>query len=182
MGGFKFLKTDINGIYIIEPIVYRDTRGLFMEMYNIIDFDNNGIKENFVQDNISISKKGVLRGLHFQKKNPQGKLVKVIHGEIYDVAVDIRTESKTFGKWVGFFLRENDGKELYIPPGLAHGYLVLSDMAEVLYKCTNYYTPSEESGLIWNDPYIGIEWPLDRVDEIILSNKDKIWLGLNSIK
>ena len=178
MGKFKFSKTEIEDIYIIEPMVYADNRGYFMEMYNDKDFKNNGIYQEFIQDNISISKKGVLRGLHFQRKNPQGKLIKVIHGEIFDAAVDIRVESNTFGKWVGFTLNESENRELFIPGGFAHGFLVLSDTAKVLYKCTDYYNPYEESGLIWSDPEIGIEWPLDRIEEVILSDKDKKWLRL----
>jgi dTDP-4-dehydrorhamnose 3,5-epimerase len=178
MGGFKFFETDIDGIYIIKPIVYADNRGFFMEIHKGMDFENNGINQRFVQDNISISKKGVLRGLHFQRKNPQGKLIKVIQGEIFDAAVDIRIESKTFGKWIGFTLNESENRELFIPEGFAHGFLVLSDTAKVLYKCTDYYNPSEESGLIWNDPEIGIEWPLGRIEEVILSDKDKKWLRL----
>lgn len=181
MGNFKFSKTDISGIYIIEPSVYYDSRGSFMEAYNYKDFEKNGITQKFLQDNISISIKGVLRGLHFQKKNPQGKLIRVIHGEIYDAAVDIRKGSKTFGKWVGFSLNEFKNKELFIPEGFAHGFLVISDIAEVLYKCTDCYDPSDESGIIWNDPDIGIDWPMSKIDKLTISEKDKRWLKLKDI-
>jgi dTDP-4-dehydrorhamnose 3,5-epimerase len=182
MGQFKIIQTQIDGVYIIEHKIFTDNRGFFTEIYNHMDFENHGLSIGFVQDNISVSKKGVLRGLHFQRNNPQGKLIKVIHGEIFDAAVDLRNESKTYGKWVGVVLSEYEKKELFIPGGFAHGFLVLSEEAEVLYKCTDYYNPTEESGLIWNDPDIGIKWPLDRIDEVILSDKDKKWLGIKSLK
>jgi dTDP-4-dehydrorhamnose 3,5-epimerase len=182
MGQFKIIQTQIDGVYIIEHKIFTDNRGIFTEIYNHRDFENHGLSIGFVQDNISVSKKGVLRGLHFQRNNPQGKLIKVIHGEIFDAAVDLRNESKTYGKWVGVVLSEYEKKELFIPGGFAHGFLVLSEEAEVLYKCTDYYNPTEESGLIWNDPDIGIKWPLDRIDEVILSDKDKKWLGIKSLK
>lgn len=178
MNSFTFIETDINGIYIIQPIIYRDNRGSFMEIYNYRDFETNGITHKFVQDNISISKKGTLRGLHFQRNNPQGKLVKVLQGEIFDAAVDIRTGSKTFGKWLGITLNEYESKELFIPGDFAHGFLVLSNTAKVLYKCTDYYNPLDESGIIWNDPDIGINWPLDKIGSLILSEKDKSWKAL----
>lgn len=182
MGNFKLCKTKIEDIFIIESTSYTDNRGSFMELYNYRDFEINGVTQKFVQDNISISKKGVLRGLHFQKNNPQGKLIKVLQGEIYDAAVDIRPESKTFGKWIGITLKEHDKRELFIPVGFAHGFLVLSDSASVLYKCTDYYDPTDESGVIWNDPDIGIEWPMDKIDELILSQKDKRWLCLKKMQ
>lgn len=180
MGNFKLLKTAIDGIYIIEPGIYSDNRGSFTEVYNFKDFEKHGISQKFLQDNISISKKGVLRGLHFQKDNPQGKLIKVLQGEIFDAAVDIRAGSNTFGKWIGITLNESESRELFIPGGFAHGFLVLSNTAKVLYKCTDYYNPLDESGIIWNDPDIGINWPLDKIHSLILSEKDKNWQRLNS--
>lgn len=181
MGNFKFSKTDIDGIYIIEPAVYRDNRGTFMEIYNYRDFEMHGITEIFIQDNISLSKEGTLRGLHFQRSNPQGKMIKVLQGEIFDVAVDIRTGSKTFGKWIGFILNEYNNRNLFISGGFAHGFLVLSDTAKVLYKCTDFYDPLDESGIIWNDPDIGINWPLENIHELILSEKDKKWPKIKDI-
>ncbi|QSZ27774.1 dTDP-4-dehydrorhamnose 3,5-epimerase [Aceticella autotrophica] len=175
MGKFKFNKTEIDGVYIIEPEVFKDNRGYFMETYNYNDFKEAGLDMVFVQDNQSKSKKGVLRGLHFQKQHPQGKLVRVIKGEVFDVAVDIRKDSKTFGKWAGVILSEENKKQFYIPEGFAHGFLVLSDEAEFCYKCTDFYHPGDEGGIIWNDPDINIDWPLDGFDEIILSEKDKKW-------
>lgn len=181
MGKFIFKQADINGIYIIEPEVYRDDRGCFMELYNLRDYMEHGIMQRFVQDNISISKKGTLRGLHYQLNNPQGKLVRVLQGEIFDVVVDIRKGSYTFGKWIGFTFKENERKSIFIPEGFAHGFLVLSDIAVVLYKCTDFYNPNDESGLIWNDSIIGIDWPLYGINELILSEKDKSWPGIYSI-
>lgn len=173
MGKFNFMKTEIDGVYIIETGVFGDNRGYFMETYNYNDFKAAGLDMVFVQDNQSKSKKGVLRGLHFQKTHPQGKLVRVIKGEVFDVAVDIRKNSKTFKKWVGITLSEENKKQFYIPAGFAHGFLVLSDEAEFCYKCTDFYHPEDEGGIAWNDPAIGIKWPLDGIDEIILSEKDK---------
>ncbi len=171
MERFKFIKTEFVGVYIIEPTVFNDHRGYFMETYNYKDFRDNGIDVNFVQDNQSKSAKGVLRGLHFQKKYPQSKLVRVVKGEIFDVAVDLRKESKTYGQWVGVVLSEQNKKQLFIPKGFAHGFLVLSDSAEVVYKCDDFYRPDDEGGLLWNDVTIGIEWP--RVEGITLSEKDR---------
>ncbi|QIB27589.1 dTDP-4-dehydrorhamnose 3,5-epimerase [Caloranaerobacter azorensis] len=175
MGKFKFIETGIKGLYIIEPTVFGDNRGYFMETYNFKDFKEAGLDMTFVQDNQSKSKKGVLRGLHFQYKHPQGKLVRVTKGEVFDVAVDLRKNSKTYGKWYGIVLSEENKKQFYIPEGFAHGFLVLSEEAEFVYKCTDYYHPEDEGGIIWNDPDINIDWPLDRVEEIILSEKDKKW-------
>lgn len=172
MEKFKFLKTEIEGVYIIETTAFGDNRGYFMETYNYNSFKNAGLDMVFVQDNQSKSKKGVLRGLHFQKKHPQGKLVRVIKGEVFDVAVDIRKDSKTFGKWVGVILSEENRKQLYIPEGFAHGFLVLSDEAEFCYKCTDFYHPEDEGGIAWNDSEVSIEWPLDGIEEVILSDKD----------
>lgn len=171
MGNFKFTQTNIEGVYIIEPNIFGDNRGYFMETYNYNDFKVGGIDVTFVQDNQAKSKRGVLRGLHFQKKHPQGKLVRVISGEVFDVAIDLRKDSKTYGKWVGEILSDKNNKQFFIPKGFAHGYLVLSETAEFVYKCDEFYHPEDEGGLIWNDNIVGIEWP--NVSEIILSEKDK---------
>lgn len=181
MGRFKFIKTEIEGLYIIEPTVFGDNRGYFMETYHAGEFRKAGLAMNFVQDNQSKSKKGVLRGLHFQYKYPQGKLVRVIKGEVFDVAVDLRKTSKTYGKWYGVILSEGNKRQLYIPEGFAHGYLVTSEEAEFVYKCTDYYHPEDEGGIFWNDLEIGIAWPLEKVKEVILSEKDKKWKTLKAI-
>lgn len=170
---FNFIKTNIEGLYIIEPKIFEDSRGYFMESYNQIDFFQAGLTMNFVQDNESKSKKGVLRGLHFQSKHAQGKLVRATKGCIFDVAVDLRNNSPTFGKWEGIILSEENKKQFYIPEGFAHGFLVLSEEAIFNYKCTDFYHPEYDGGLFWNDPDIGIKWPLYEVDHIILSEKDK---------
>ena len=149
----------IEGLKVIEPAVFGDARGYFMETYNYNDFKEAGIDCQFVQDNQSASKKGVLRGLHFQKEFPQGKLVRVVKGSVFDVAVDLRSDSETYGKWFGVELTEENKKQFYIPEGFAHGFLVLSDLAEFCYKCTDFYHPGDEGGLAWNDPEIGIKWP-----------------------
>jgi dTDP-4-dehydrorhamnose 3,5-epimerase len=177
MGKFKIVKTKIEDVFTVEPTVFGDERGYFMETYNENDFKEQGINLNFVQDNQSKSTKGVLRGLHFQYTHPQGKLVRVIKGEVFDVAVDLRKKSKTYGEWVGEILSEENKKQLFIPKGFAHGFLVLSDEAEFVYKCTDFYTPNDEGGIIWNDPEIGIDWPLKGINEedIIFSEKDKKW-------
>lgn len=159
MGQIKVEKCPIEGLYVIEPTVHGDNRGYFMETYNQNDMHEAGLDMVFVQDNQSMSKKGVLRGLHFQKKYPQGKLVRVIKGTVFDVAVDLRPESETYGKWYGVELSERNKKQFYISEGFAHGFLVLSDEAEFCYKCTDFYHPGDEGGLAWNDPDIGIEWP-----------------------
>lgn len=174
MSKFNFIKTDIDGMYIIEPTVYGDNRGYFMETYNYEDFKAAGLNMVFVQDNQSKSKKGVLRGLHFQTKNPQGKLVRVIKGEVFDVGVDLRQGSATFGKWVGAILSDENKRQLYIPEGFAHGFVVLSEEAEFVYKCTAFYDPQNEGGIIWNDKDIDIEWPINHDIEVILSEKDKV--------
>lgn len=172
MAKFKFIKTSIEGLYIIEPTVFGDKRGFFMETYQREEFKEAGLDFNFVQDNHSKSSKGVLRGLHFQYTKPQGKLVRVIKGEVFDVAVDLRKNSPTFGKWEGFILSDKNKKQLYVPEGFAHGFLVLSNEAEFIYKCTEFYYPQDEGGILWNDPDVGIEWPLDDVDNVKLSDKD----------
>lgn len=178
MGKFTFNKTEIEGVFIIEPQVFGDNRGYFMETYNFDEFKEAGLDMVFVQDNQSKSKKGVLRGLHFQTEHSQGKLVRVIKGEVFDVAVDLRKSSTTYGKWVGVKLSDENKKQFYIPAGFAHGFLVLSDEAEFVYKCTDLYHPEFEGGIAYNDPEIGIEWPNDGIEELILSEKDKKWKGL----
>ena len=172
MGNFTFIETKIKDVYIIDVKTYVDNRGYFMETYKESDFKEAGLDYNFVQDNQSSSRKGVLRGLHFQKKYPQAKLVRVIKGEVFDVAVDLRKNSPTYGQWIGAVLSEENKKQFLIPRGFAHGFLVLSDYAEFTYKCDDVYHPEDEGGIMWNDPTIGIEWP--EVGEIILSEKDKI--------
>lgn len=176
MGQIKVEKNvgGIEGLCIIEPAVHGDARGYFTETYNQKDMEEAGLKMHFVQDNQSCSTKGVLRGLHFQKEFPQGKLVRVVRGSVFDVAVDLRAGSDTYGKWFGIELSEANKKQFYIPEGFAHGFLVLSDIAEFCYKCTDFYHPCDEGGLIWNDPQIGIEWPKLEV-EYLLSEKDKNW-------
>ena len=159
MGQIKVTKAPIEGLYIIEPSVHGDDRGYFMETYNQRDMEEAGLNMVFVQDNQSMSTKGVLRGLHFQKEYPQGKLVRVIKGKVFDVAVDLRPGSETYGKWYGEVLSEENKKQFYISEGFAHGFLVLSDTAEFCYKVTDFYHPGDEGGLAWNDPSIGIEWP-----------------------
>jgi len=182
MGKFKFMETSIEGVYIIEPVVFEDERGYFMETYHKEEFKEAGLDFNFVQDNQSKSKKGVLRGLHFQYTKPQGKLVRVIKGEVFDVAVDLRKNSPTYGKWEVVILSEENKKQFYVPEGFAHGFLVLSDEAEFIYKCTDFYDSEDEGGILWNDPDIGIEWPIDDIDEVILSKKDRGWKTLKETK
>jgi len=175
---FAFKRLEIPGVLLIEPKVFEDERGFFMETYKMPDFVTAGIKGNFVQENHSRSTKGVLRGLHYQ--NPpfaQGKLVRVVRGEIFDVTVDIRKGSPTWGKWVGVILSEENKNILYVPAGLAHGFCVLSEIAEVIYKTTNVYSAESEAGIIWNDEDLNIEWP---VKEPVLSEKDKNLPSLNN--
>lgn len=174
MGKFTFLKTSIDGVIIVEPTAYGDERGYFMETYQREDFIKGGIDVEFVQDNQSMSTKGVLRGLHFQKQFPQSKLVRCIRGEVFDVAVDLRENSKTFGKWEGVLLSAENKRQFFIPKGFAHGFLVLSDEAEFVYKVDDFYHPNDEGGLMWNDADIGIEWPIPKDFEIKLSDKDKL--------
>ena len=161
MGQIKVEKNagGIQGLCVIEPTVHGDSRGYFMETYNQHDMKEAGRERVFVQDNQSCSTKGVIRGLHYQKQYPQGKLVRVIRGAVFDVAVDLRKDSATFGKWYGVELSEENNKQFYIPEGFAHGFLVLSDVAEFCYKCTDFYHPGDEGGIAWNDPKIGIDWP-----------------------
>jgi dTDP-4-dehydrorhamnose 3,5-epimerase len=171
MGQFIFTKTGIEGVFVIEPKVFGDERGYFMETYNKADFENAGIKCEFVQDNQSRSKQGVLRGLHFQKVHPQAKLVRVTEGEVFDVAVDLRKDSPTWGKYVGTLLSAEKRNQFFVPRGFAHGFLVLSPFAEFCYKCDDFYRPEEEGGIPWDDPSLGIEWP-EVACGICLSEKD----------
>ena len=177
MGKITVTPCDIEGLYVIEPTVFKDERGYFVETYNQNDMKEAGLDMVFVQDNQSMSTRGVLRGLHFQKQFPQGKLVRVVRGKVFDVAVDLRSDSKTYGKWFGVELSAENMKQFYIPEGFAHGFLVLSDEAEFCYKCTDFYHPGDEGGLAWNDPEIGVEWPLEEGVDLIISEKDQKWGG-----
>ncbi len=172
----KINKTSIDGVYLIEPVVYGDNRGYFMETYNKDDFSKAGLLYNFVQDNQSKSVKGVLRGLHFQINHPQAKLVRVLSGEVFDVAVDLRKSSKTYGKWEGAILSSEKKNMLLIPRGFAHGFMVLSDYAEFAYKCDDFYHPEDEGGIRWDDADINISWPYKT--NVVLSDKDKNRLTL----
>ena len=172
MSNFTFIETKIKDVYIIDVKTYGDHRGYFMETYKEEDFVTAGLNYNFVQDNQSSSRKGVLRGLHFQKTFPQAKLVRVLKGEVFDVAVDLRKGSETYGQWVGVLLSEENHRQFMIPRGFAHGFVVVSDHAEFAYKCDEKYHPEDEGGIMWNDPGVGIEWP--DVGEVILSDKDKM--------
>lgn len=179
-GNFTFTETSIEGVIVVDVKSYGDDRGYFMETYKKPDFVKGGIDVDFVQDNQSSSTKGVLRGLHFQINHPQSKLVRVVSGEVFDVAVDLREGSPTYGKWEGVILSAENKRQFFIPRGFAHGFLVLSDTAEFCYKCDDIYHPNDEGGLMWNDPAIGIEWPALQGDEefdetkVILSEKDKV--------
>ena len=175
MGKIEVTTCEIEGLRVVTPTVYGDARGYFMETYNARDFAEAGIDAAFVQDNQSSSSKGVLRGLHFQIHYPQAKLVRVIAGEVFDVAVDLRAGSETYGQWYGVRLSAENKKQFFIPEDFAHGFLVLSDTAEFAYKCTDFYHPNDEGGLAWNDPDIGIDWPLPEGMELILSEKDRQW-------
>lgn len=174
MGQIQVTRCEIEGLAIIRPTVHTDPRGYFMESYNQRDMQEAGLDMRFVQDNQSMSVRGVLRGLHYQLRYPQGKLVRVISGEVFDVAVDLRQGSKTYGKWHGEILSAKNKKQFYIPEGFAHGFLVLSETAEFCYKCTDFYHPGDESGLRWNDPTIGIRWPLPAGATPLLSQKDSM--------
>lgn len=176
----NFIKTEIEGLYIIEPKIFGDNRGYFFESYNEAEFKANGLNYKFVQDNESKSKKGVLRGLHFQKTYPQAKLVRVLDGEVFDVAVDLRKDSKTYGKWVGVVLSSENKRQFMIPRGFAHGFIVLSETATFTYKCDEFYHPEDEGGLMYNDPSISVSWPFN--GEVILSEKDKRHPLLKDVK
>lgn len=191
MGKLKLEKTPIDGLYIIEPTVFGDSRGYFVETYNRRDMEELGLDLDFVQDSQSMSYKGTLRGLHFQKQHPQAKIVRVIRGTVYDVAVDLRSNSKTFGQWFGLELSENNHRQLLIGKGFAHGFLTVTDTATVCYKATDFYHPGDEGGIAWNDPGLGIDWPglrgvykgspgaegysLADGTPLILSEKDQKW-------
>lgn len=175
MAKFNFIKTEIEDVFIIESEVYEDDRGFYMGIYNKEEFENGGISVDFFEDNHSKSKKGVLRGLHFQYTKPQGKLARVIKGKVFDVAVDLRKDSKTYGDYVSVILSEDDNRQFYIPEGFAHGFLALENNTEFVYKCTNIHDSEDEGGVAWNDNTINIQWPLEYVDQVILSQKDRNW-------
>lgn len=182
MASFNLIETGIKDLIIIEPTVFKDDRGYFLETYNKKSFKEIGLNMKFVQDNYSHSEQGVLRGLHIQKKHPQGKLVRVIKGEVYDVAVDVRKDSPTYGQWYGVFLSDQNKKMFYVPEGFLHGFLVISSEADFEYKCTQFYYPDDEDGVIWNDPDLRIKWPLEKVGGVILSQKDKSLKNLTCYK
>lgn len=179
-GNFTFIDTSIDGVKIIDVNTFGDNRGYFMEIYKKSDFHAGGITVDFVQDNQSSSVKGVLRGLHFQIEHPQSKLVRVVSGEVFDVAVDLRKGSPTYGKWESVILSAENKRQFFIPRGFAHGFLVLSDLAEFCYKCDDVYHPNDEGGLLWSDPEVGIAWP-EVAGGLILSEKDKINQPLSSL-
>ena len=172
MGNFTKIETGIEGLVVIDVKKYGDHRGYFKETYHHKAFEELGLFYNFVQENESYSKKNTLRGLHFQIKHPQGKLVRVVSGEVYDVAVDLRPGSATYGKWHGVHLSGENNRMFYVPEGFAHGFLVLSEDAVFTYKCTDYYHPEDEGGLLWNDPTLAIDWPVEDPDSLLISGKD----------
>jgi len=174
----KIIETSLPGVFFVEPDVYRDSRGSFMESYHEKKYSEKGIAEIFVQDNYSHSKRGTLRGLHYQLRHPQGKLVFVITGEIFDVAVDIRRGSPTYGKWVGSLLSEENKRQIFVPTGFAHGFCVLSETVDVIYKCTDFYESADEYGILWADPSVGINWPINNP---ILSEKDRSYPRLSEV-
>ena len=182
MGNFNFIATKIPDLYIIEPKVFGDDRGYFMESYSQKDFTEAGLTMTFVQDNESKSRKGVLRGLHFQTKQTQGKLVRVTQGEVWDVAVDLRKGSPTYGQWEGVYLCAENKRQFYVPEGFAHGFVVTSEEAIFNYKCTDFYAPEYDSGLLWNDEDVAIKWPLEGLGEILLSEKDQKQKTLKELK
>lgn len=182
MGKITVETCHIDGLKVITPQVFGDSRGYFVETYHKEAYTEAGITEEFVQDNQSASKKGVLRGLHFQINHAQAKLVRVVSGEVFDVAVDLREGSPTYGQWYGVVLSAENMKQFYIPKNFAHGFLVLSDFAEFCYKVTDFYHPNDESGIIYNDPDIGIEWPIPEGMELIMSDKDTKWGQLKDIR
>ena len=165
----KIIETSLPGVLILEPKLHGDSRGFFLESYREDTLKELGINERFIQDNHSRSTRGVLRGLHYQLTQPQGKLVRVASGAVFDVAVDVRHDSPTFGQWYGATLDEGSMRMMFIPPGFAHGFVVLSNTADFIYKCTDYYHPQSEQGILWNDPAIGIEWP---IEDVQLSERD----------
>ncbi|MDE6014715.1 MAG: dTDP-4-dehydrorhamnose 3,5-epimerase [Acetatifactor sp.] len=182
MGQITVETCGIEGLKIITPKVFGDARGYFMETYHYEDYKAAGIPEVFVQDNQSASKRGVLRGLHFQKEFPQDKLVRVIRGEVFDVAVDLREGSPTFGQWYGLVLSEENKKQFFVPKHFAHGYLVLSEYAEFCYKCSDFYHPGDDGGICYNDPEIGIDWPIPEDMELLMVDRDRNWGGLKEYR
>lgn len=185
MGKITVETCKIEGLKVITPSVFGDERGYFMETYNYNDFKEAEIDMNFVQDNQSSSKKGVLRGLHFQINYPQDKLVRVVSGEVFDVAVDLRKGSATYGQWYGVRLSAENKKQFFIPKNFAHGFIVLSDNAEFAYKCTDFYHANDEGGIAWDDPDIGVEWPIPegmKEEDLIISEKDRKWDGIKALK
>lgn len=182
MGKIVVETFEIEGLKVITPTVIGDARGYFCETYHYEDYKAAGIPDIFVQDNQSASRRGVLRGLHFQIEHPQAKLVRVIRGEVFDVAVDIRKGSPTYGQWHGVLLSEENKKQFYVPKNFAHGFLVLSDYAEFCYKCTDFYHPGDEGGIMYNDPAISVEWPIPEGMDIILSERDTKWPGWKEMK
>lgn len=186
MGKLKKIETEIEGVYIIEPTIFGDERGFFFESYNKKDFQEIGILDEFVQDNHSKSRKGVLRGLHFQTEHSQGKLIRVIKGGVLDIAVDLRKDSATFGKSIKVELTEENKRMLYIPKNFAHGFLTITEKAECLYKCNDYYYPEYESGIIWNDSELNIDWELEKYnlkkEDLIFSEKDKVHQSFKEYK
>jgi dTDP-4-dehydrorhamnose 3,5-epimerase len=182
MEKFKVINTSIKGLLIIETKIFKDDRGFFIESYNKRDFKEIGFDVDFVQDNYSFSRKGVLRGLHFQLKHPQGKLVRVVSGKVFDVAVDLRLSSPSFGKWYGVELSGENALQFYIPPGFAHGFIALEENTHFFYKCTDFYYPEDELGIVWNDPFLNIQWLIDHVNEVIVSDKDRKLPSFNEVK
>lgn len=175
----QIIDTALDSVKIIEPKVFGDDRGFFLESWNKQLFEDHGLPSHFVQDNHSRSSQGVLRGLHYQLKNPQGKLVRVTSGEVFDVAVDMRKSSAQFGQWVGVLLSESNKRQLWVPPGFAHGFYVVSESADFQYKCTDYYAPEHERSLMWNDPTVAVEWPIIDNSEPLLATKDAAGLPLD---
>jgi len=182
MGKITVETCEIEGLKVITPTVFGDERGYFMETYNYNDYKEAGIDMEFVQDNQSSSTKGVLRGLHFQINFPQDKLVRVVSGEVFDVAVDLRKGSKTYGQWHGVILSAENKKQFFIPKDFAHGFVVLSEAAEFAYKCTDFYHANDEGGLLWNDPAIGIKWPIPADMELTISDKDQKWGSIKGLE
>lgn len=176
----EIIDTAIKDVKVLSPTVFGDERGFFLETFRDSWFRDNVANVDFVQDNHSKSKKGILRGLHYQEQQTQGKLVRVVAGEVYDVAVDVRRSSSTFGRWVGAYLSAENKHQLWVPAGFAHGFLVTSEYAEFVYKCTDYYHPDSEKSIAWNDPTLAIDWPTDRVGEVLLSDKDRQGMKFSS--
>lgn len=180
--GFEVIDRPLPGLVVIAPDVHADARGYFMETYRRSEYARLGIDVDFVQDNQARSQRGTLRGLHFQVRHPQAKLVRVLRGRVFDVAVDLRPGSPTYGKWHGVILDSERMLQFFVPAGFAHGYLALTDDAEFAYKCSDYYAPGDEGGLLWNDPAVGIDWPLDGIGEPLLSPRDRLWPTLSGLE